>query len=139
MNRSLTSALLAVTLTLGCGGVAVASLALLSLAAPAYAQALCEPQQATDQERLNVSRALARVATRQITNAEEFLKFLRSGKWEDGVSMESQMTAKEAETFATLNAGSKVGTMASLIESKRIRDVRVIGELARLDGSFRHA
>ena len=132
MNRSHTSALIAVALTLGCGGVAVASLALLSLAAPAYAQALCEPQQAADQEYLNARQAEARVAKRQITNTTEMLKFLQSGKWKGGASMESQMTAKEAGTFATFQAGMAAGTMALLIESKRARDVRVIGELARL-------
>ena len=119
MNRTITSALLAITFTLGCGGVAVA-------------QALCEPQRAAVQEEMNARRAEARVAKRQITNATEMLKFLQSGKWKSGASMESQMTAKEADTFATMKAHDDAGRMAFLIESKRVRDVSVIGKLARL-------
>ena len=96
------------------------------------AQALCEPQRAADQEEVNASVALARVAKRQIASIEEFNKFMESRKWKADVSMGSQMTAKEADTFAKLKAPIDSGTMAALIESKRVRDVRVFGKLARL-------
>ena len=109
-----------------------AALALLSLAAPAYPQALCEIQRAADQEYLNATRAEARVAKRQIASLEEFKKLMASRKWKDEASMASQMTAKEADTFATISARIEAGVMAQFIESKRTRDVRVIGKLARL-------
>lgn len=109
-----------------------AALTLLSLPAPAYPQALCEIEQAVNQEYLNSLSAESRVAKQQLVSIAELEKFVGSRKWKDGASLGSQMTSTEANTFAKIKSRVDAGILADLIESKRTRDVRVIGKLARL-------
>lgn len=103
-----------------------------ALVAPAQAQQLCELKIAVNNEMAEASRSEARIAERNLSVAEELRKFMDSRKWKPGVAIGLQMTPKESETFGSLTQQNKAGLLAALIESKRTRDARVFGRMARI-------
>jgi len=93
---------------------------------------LCTIEAGFDAEYLLQIRESARVSSGVLSTIDKFQDLFGSRTWEDGLPMGEQMTADEANTFGNLQERLAIGTLSSLIESKRKRDLDVIARMVRL-------
>lgn len=113
----------------------------LSLAAPVVAPSVahldmrdpkCAVQAAARDEAVEHSKSLVRMLDGQMVVNQRFDNFMKSRKWKPKISVGEQMTPTQANEFGNLQEQIKIGLLSLMFESKRDRDIRVLGRMAEL-------
>lgn len=73
-----------------------------------------------------------RLATMLIKAMENQVEWIESQNLDNDIPMAEQFTAEQSATFSRLTASSKAALLNRLIESRRIRDLQLIAEMAHL-------
>ena len=92
----------------------------------------CKVQNAVGKQWLEASQVSQNIAERGLQNANALQALMDARDWESGVPMIEQMTAEEAARFEELRQATINGQIASLIPSKRERDIIAIGKMAKI-------
>lgn len=92
----------------------------------------CEIATAHGAEWMAESAVSLRVLRRNSDATDEMQKLMDSRSWKPGVAVGEQMTPEEANRFGNLQQQMKSGLLAMLMESKRERDIRILGRMAEI-------
>lgn len=115
-----------------CMGMAAVALLEILWSPVAASEAECDVKKAAGRQWLDVSEVGHNIAARTLDGLTAFQAFVDSRDWEDGVPMVDQMSAKEAVRFEELRLAMANRQLASLIQSKRERDILAISRTATI-------
>lgn len=92
----------------------------------------CAPDLATADAFQEQLGRTARLAEASLAVLQEYQEFIGTREWKADVPLGEQMSSEEAEKFGTLRQRLLSQQFAQLLESKRERDIRIIGRMAIL-------
>lgn len=104
---------------------------LATLSSPvAASEGQCDIQEAAERQRIEISETSRNIAQRMLDDTAALQALMDSRDWVDGEPMIDQMSAEEASKFEELRQAVANRQIASLIPSKRKRDISAISEMA---------
>lgn len=92
----------------------------------------CDIDKAAALEFKRLSKLQVQRSQLDIQNLNEIRELMDSRSWESGKPIVEQMSAEEASKFTELSGNSNTNSVASLLESKRERDILAFANMAEI-------